>query len=89
MNKQDTLLEQLKVLSVEELAKYESAAISACKIINVVGVICCLIMFFYPITLVIIFGILAVGVLANSHVNINNTLGEIRLLISKLKRADK
>lgn len=89
MSKRAAFIEQLKALSAEELGKYESAAISACKIIDVFGALCCFIMIAYPMTFVLIFGVVAVGVLANSYVNINGTLVDIRLLIDKLKRADK
>ena len=85
MSKQENLIKQLKLLSLDELIKYETAGVSACRVVNAFGILCCLIMLFYPMTFVIIFGILAVGVLANSHVNISNTLIHIRQYINIMK----
>jgi len=83
------LLEKLKKSSIEELTKYESAAIAANRIINVIGISLLLLMFIFPIGTIILVSSVSVLLLANMGVNVNRSLIEVRRYLRDPKRVDK
>jgi len=72
------LLEKLKALPIEDVLKYESAAVTAGRIINVIGITLCVLMLAFPETLVMLICVPIVLVIANMGAGIGNSLVEIR-----------
>ena len=83
------LLEKLKALPIEDVLKYESAAVTAGRIINVIGIILCFLMLAFPGPLVFLICIPIVLLIGNMGAGIGHSLGEIRRHLLDPKRVDK
>ena len=73
-----TLIEKLKTLPIDEVLKYESAAVIATRVLNTLGVLFCLLMFIVPDAIIIILCVPVLLLLANMGAGIGNSLIEIR-----------
>lgn len=82
-------LKKLKALPIEELAKYESAAVTASRITDIIGISCILLMLFFPVELIFLLCIPVVCLVANMGAGFNKSLIEIRHILANPKRADK
>jgi hypothetical protein len=87
--KRTEFLEKLKALPMDELVKYESAAVTAGRITDVIGISCFLLMFFFPVELTFLFCVPIVFVVANMGAGFNKSLIEIRQILANPKRVDK
>ena len=87
--RKSAFLEKLKALPLDELVKYETAAVQAGRITDVVGIGCFLLMFFFPMELVFLLCVPIVCVAASMGAGIGNSLVEISRILANPKRADK
>lgn len=85
-NARNELIKKIRVMPLEELVAYESAAISANRFITFVGVICLFFMLVFPSLLTILPGVILVYVMANISAGVDITIKEIR---NRLEKIDK
>lgn len=85
-NARNELIKKIRVMPLEELVAYESAAISTNRFITFVGVICLFFMLVFPSLLTILPGVILVYVMANISAGVDITIKEIR---NRLEKIDK
>ena len=85
-DKKSTFLEKLKAMPIDEVIKYESAAVQAGRIIDVIGISCALLMMFFPTILVLMICIPALALIAKMGAVIGQSLVDIREHINKSNR---
>ena len=88
MSEENTaFLEKIKHLSVEELIKYELAALRLARLINVIGIFGILIMLIYPLLPILFLGTPVIGLLAVMETGINRSIVIIRELLLNPKKS--
>ncbi len=83
------LYAKLNTLSKEELASYETAAISTKKFIDISAVSTLLVILIFTNLFTIVFGGIVVYLMGHMSVNVSNTLAYIRSRLSKMPVNDK
>lgn len=84
-NARNELIKKIRVMQLEELVAYESAAISTNRFITLIGVFCLFFMLAFPSLLTILPGVVLVYVIANISV-VDITIKEIK---NQLEKIDK
>lgn len=84
-DKNSALLKQIKAMPLDEIIRYESAAVMAGRIINVIGVACFLLMFLFPNIIIVIAALATIGILSHMGTGIGNTLFHIREHLQKMR----
>jgi hypothetical protein len=79
------LMMKIKKMPLEEILKYESAAVTAGRILNTIGISCFLLMFFFPEVLVILVCAPIIMLVAHAGTGIGNTLSHIRHHLQNMK----
>lgn len=85
-NARNELIKKIRVMPLEELVAYESAAISTNRFITFVGVICLFFMLVFPSLLTILPGVILVYIMANISTGVDIAIKEIR---NRLEKIDK
>lgn len=89
-DEKDILMQKLGQLPLEEILKYESAAVFAGRFIDIVGISMILIFTMFPSFLLGLLGVPAIIILAEKGSNIDNALITIRRYVRTLQtEADK
>lgn len=85
-NARNELIKKIRVMPLEELVAYESAAISTNRFITFIGVTCLFFMLVFPSLLIILPGVILVYIMANISTGVDIAIKEIR---NRLEKIDK